>query len=1570
MTDRPLDSPTNLSSRIEDTNGTRHVFVEIPLDVLMGDFSESVEEEKDLDGIVTDLTVTSPATAAMVDGDNDDDDDTDDESSTPSIYHEPQGLEEVSASSDNGSSNGTVYFPGEDDSNNDSMSTNATNFETQRLEWEIPANTLDGTYELVLGISSRNLDLKAVDSITFDYVYCDTITPESKRPSEVIPSSALKTLFATAVPRDDDSAIVQNEEEEEEEEEDEPTTVLEEGSSTAAIENDTNSTTDQEDEGASSAVKEGSMESYATTGDNEENNIDPVNCLTILRWSLHEKIALKSGAGGTIKVIMTIEVWKGVALDPGAIGLHFLELYQDSSKSYKDDPSYRRHNPFAWFIDINARTDSPPNAASKRIDSYCFSGNGAYVGLLIQSTLGQYLELHHVAQEDPSTSWKLPSSEETEFDISVSWDGSQAVVLYLKHRDLSAVYTRHKPKKRTWASSLMTSCSPGAQYAAGQSHSKIDKHYCRGTFHALAPADLSKKPPKDERFITFDGTTMSLYSTRGKWKLLDRRTLGKPEDSTGVDSKWKDHLRSGRMVLECGNGMYVSTQSLTGTNRLISAMDISTTEPDHPYVASSLSECGGLFVMATMDHLNVYLTDTWTRFGSWTLPNNVSLRQGVSDVHFTREGQRIVVSINSDLDKAIPAEGYVVDVGTMSTLGRIHSRGLLRHAHATINSTDRSTSVLLCQSETTLGAIRYTDRLIRPSSAMATKCNDQCASMESFQPQSSRDFTSEVVVRTVEPRDRRKMISMISVVSREADSIHNGAIEFPCYDRASILGIHRSHFEEHSILVVALSNLMLVWRIPKAHDGSYELLSAEGNDVGTEWAVCQHHQLHQRDTDGTISTRNLLDPYIHNSEAFLDGVVRLAETFKDADVMFKQSVIRYIERHINQRLDAENASAAILTRLCSTWTPESHEQLLTLIGALCGSPFFRWVPALDANRNASPIQILFDHLQKYLFVIDIVEVMINYCIRRAKADNDLHFLEPVFHSLRVARNFENVDDGLMARALRSFAYFPAREYHFAIDHHVIASKPYELNVSKMLHERKDPVLQLTDTSSGSWVNERLTPHLYVASIDMIWSVEEIPVPKRWYWKRIQDLFLFVTLTSRKRYVCHPFELEDLDNPALIALVRYKWMTFGFTYWFLKMSFYLYTTVFILFTAIRDIYVPSTGTYRHTIWTINIALSWIFALGSFRDLVVLFILKMKPRGSVYKAVEILSSLIPTIAFLSGSQLIEGLEDSIFYDFIVCFGILVVMTQFIFEFRVMRPVGGFISVLRRALRSIGVLLLVFAYLIFTFAVTFLYMQNSVCVDDACSNITATKPDNILMATTLTYFMTAGLYESVETNIKNRNWMVHLLLTLFIFSVTIMLNILFGMVNHAFDSDNRIATQEWMDNRMYLVTRAENMLRGLPFISKENSRRFPKRIYYTASSHQVRDYRAESQRLAKEAAFAALPLESDSHDDDSNATLSESPKSNPKHSGLDVEEDHQDRPQHASLDQLKEELRGEIKKELREELKAQKRLVEEQLMSQKRLSDKQLEAQQKQADERFEQVQTQLKDILAMMRAGVRK
>ncbi|KAF9307050.1 hypothetical protein BGZ91_008478, partial [Linnemannia elongata] len=104
-----------------------------------------------------------------------------------------------------------------------------TNTNTQYIEWRISDGSLPkGLFELVLGISSQDLDLNAVDSITFDYV-CET-NQAPRRPSEVIPNTTLRNLFATL-----------------------------------------------------------------PAGD------------SVLRWKLYERIATDSGAGGAIKIIMTIE---------------------------------------------------------------------------------------------------------------------------------------------------------------------------------------------------------------------------------------------------------------------------------------------------------------------------------------------------------------------------------------------------------------------------------------------------------------------------------------------------------------------------------------------------------------------------------------------------------------------------------------------------------------------------------------------------------------------------------------------------------------------------------------------------------------------------------------------------------------------------------------------------------------------------------------------------------------------------------------------------------------------------------------------------------------------------------------------------------------------------------------------------------------------------------------------------------------------------------------------------------------------------------------------------------------
>jgi hypothetical protein len=127
------------------------------------------------------------------------------------------------------------------------------------------------------------------------------------------------------------------------------------------------------------------------------------------------------------------------------------------------------------------------------------------------------------------------------------------------------------------------------------------------------------------------------------------------------------------------------------------------------------------------------------------------------------------------------------------------------------------------------------------------------------------------------------------------------------------------------------------------------------------------------------------------------------------------------------------------------------------------------------------------------------------------------------------------------------------------------------------------------------------------------------------------------------------------------------------------------------------------------------------------------------------------------------------------------------------------------------------------------------------------------------------------------------------------------------------------------------------------------FPETIYYTATFREVRDYRLESQRLAKEAAAAALlpPLEANLK---SNGTVV---MSKPITNAVTTEQQTlQQQQQQPWVDRLKEDMMAEFKKQL----EAQKKQSNEQIQQlQVQLSD---------------QMQAQLKEIMAALRTGSRE
>jgi hypothetical protein len=712
-------------------------------------------------------------------------------------------------------------------------------------------------------------------------------------------------------------------------------------------------------------------------------------------------------------------------------------------------------------------------------------------------------------------------------------------VLSLSDPKLSALYIRqcHQPGVQisSAATTIFNPVSSQEHYDVGQLLPYLKKHYRRGIFHT---GEGQNHSPANENFMAFGWTVLSMFCIGADWKCVWEIRLGVPTDPSDLYPYWKEHLRGERMVLLSRKRGYVSTWIIT-KDVPIAAMDIPTATSDNPYIANCMSECGGLFLMARARHVDVYFTDTWTRLGSWRLPTTEQC--DIFDVSFISGSEYIIIDTNSDLSPAIHSQGYVVNTHTMTTVSRIHSRNLFLNAPHNLVSVDRSDSMLLYQSQATLGAILHSDRLVRSFSKAGTFCTEECTPGLFVQSSSPPFFQAEVLEGTFGPRDRLESMSFISITARRADDTAVNVMSIPLPNGSKLQGFSWNLIDDQYILVITVPGLVLVWRVPATLRGDYELVMAETTKNNDEWSICQHYQVNQRNQATNIVTkRSLHNLRVHNLDNFLDGIVQLGRIFKDADDKSRQGIIRYFERYVNLCLDANNNSDILLARLFASWTPEFHEHLLALTRALFESPTFHWVPATGTNRKTNPILILLSHLDLGVVVMDIVEVVVSYCVRQSRTDIDLRFLGPVFVALKVALKARDFDSGLMSRTMRSFAYFPARDYHFIMDNYAIVKYPVDYRRRTMLHKQKDPILQFCSTTVDDAKNKRFTPHLYIASFNMLWSVEDLLISKEASTVNRYNKILSWTFISRTQYVRRPLQLEDLDNPALIALIHFKW----------------------------------------------------------------------------------------------------------------------------------------------------------------------------------------------------------------------------------------------------------------------------------------------------------------------------------------------------------------------------------------------------------------------------------------------
>jgi hypothetical protein len=305
-------------------------------------------------------------------------------------------------------------------------------------------------------------------------------------------------------------------------------------------------------------------------------------------------------------------------------------------------------------------------------------------------------------------------------------------------------------------------------------------------------------------------------------------------------------------------------------------------------------------------------------------------------------------------------------------------------------------------------------------------------------------------------------------------------------------------------------------------------------------------------------------------DPFFDGLQVLIRMSKADDEDFQQHVLKYVGRYINKFPGRDINADTVLTKISDHVTQENLGLFGEFLKALLGSPHGRWVPRPGLPLKANPISLLLERSAIVPRAIELAKIVIDYCIHMAKQESDHHFLAPVTSSLDKLTSLRRQRPDIVQETLQKLAYIPAREQSYIIDRAIIAHPPeprlsYWEPIDRPIYKCDNPIMHLDRTSLSkehNSENDNFTRDLFIASFDMLWHVSKQPDLRStsavWLiWISFTDdtkilaslkWFLLIPFSiwmqadgfTGATVKCHDFTLDSLDNPAIAALIEYKW----------------------------------------------------------------------------------------------------------------------------------------------------------------------------------------------------------------------------------------------------------------------------------------------------------------------------------------------------------------------------------------------------------------------------------------------
>ncbi|KAF9953952.1 hypothetical protein BGZ70_000054 [Mortierella alpina] len=943
-------------------------------------------------------------------------------------------------------------------------------------------------------------------------------------------------------------------------------------------------------------------------------------------------------------IMMEVRTAAGVtsSSDAGFLELHFMELRASRPEGYLDEPPLHLHRPYIWSLNIghsDSLSESHAQEQPTTIIHYAISGDGTHAATLAATETQLILDVWDLdpleaAYRDrlleqptlisialrhaPCAGIKVPLTAMPDtllgcppFTVSVSWDGAYVALgdasamaadpkLEAQFKSVFCIYAlvNKRASSSVAQQSEKETLVPSDAY---QQCSGLVNFRGYGKFHVATTAGQGVG---NEFFVTCNKSSVDVYRTHGKWKLLHTFVVDEPRDNPrfNIPSSWRliKSLR-GRfcvwvpshnyeiMVWDIELGSMVSFSLWQQTYSLKSVLD---------KVAVSLSSDACLLAIYRGRCISTHWTASGTLLGSYSVPVGYD---AISDVQFIDGDTRIIVNANAQ-DEALGQGlvGFILDTVKMSLVEMFSIPGEYIATSRPLGS--KTCQQLYSASATTLDLISLPTRIVRPFSAPHSEseapCDDHCQSSLtplSKQPTTITSARLTYSVRLSSP-SRRKLEHDIELPSVLL-SISNGQKE---HDRTLTIPAIRDPFDEWedrtrlhidpwkyktvallegcSQLVVASRFLLTVWGLPDTLDGNLTLLLAwclrrdNGDFSYTKdgiWNVCPHQRLFGRrryfEAAGDVfydevvmQPRVDLAPRCEYGSSFQKALVILIDNFMAADESCRDAILQYIASHQYSKTDATMES--VLSSICRAWKPEAHESYKQAVAAILDSSGRSWALTQYAPHIPNPFQILLAKARDQPRITDLTAAFIQYCFQRADLEKDPHHIRPIINGLHELLDQKNSHTPLATWTLQKLAYMPAKSRRIVLEYHTIAHPPnlwrtFWSMSPRSLQDCQGPVLHLTSNKNPDPSKDNFSRPLFVTWFDLLWHSREdeisgvasahgsAAIPQT-VLTSAYSLFIIVwrrcTFQSKAVVKLHDFKPEMLENPAIIALIEYKW----------------------------------------------------------------------------------------------------------------------------------------------------------------------------------------------------------------------------------------------------------------------------------------------------------------------------------------------------------------------------------------------------------------------------------------------